>query len=159
MRRYVPHVVCYQGRQIPPSSLLRLLDCLIHTAVGWARALGGFRTRECRGRMAGMDHMATRTTTSSFSKAACTANCARTETSCLYFGWASAGRASFPNGHFASCSSSCSRRRSSRQMPRAARPRAGAWIGVIASRATGLSALRADLTGAVEGKILVSTHK
>eukprot|EP00964_Phaeocystis_antarctica_P152178 scaffold119976_cov72-Phaeocystis_antarctica.AAC.2 len=103
--------------------------------------------------------MATRTTTSSFSKAACMAKYARTATSCLRLGWASTGRASFRKGHFASCSSSCSRRRSSPQMPRAARPELCVLIGVIASRAIRLSALRAGPTGAAAGRIPVSTPK
>ena len=142
----------YQGSASPALCLERLLGRLIRTVVGWARAADGCRTTFT------VDHMATRTTISSFSKAACIANCARTETGCLYLGWASAGRASFPNGHFASCSSFCSCHRSRRQMPRAARPRACAGIGVIASRATGLSALGADLTWAVEGRILANTQ-
>jgi hypothetical protein len=76
----------------------------------------------------------------------------------LRLGWASTGRASFPKGHFASCSISCSRRRStSRQMPRVARPGLCVRIGVIASRVTSLSALRAEPTGAVAGKIPANT--
>ena len=117
-RRYVPHVVSYQGSKNPTSSLERLLERSISTVLGWARAADGFRDRTWPGSTAGMDHMPTRTTTSSFSKAACTAKCARIATSYLQLGWASTGGASFPKGHFASCSRSClMRRRSSRQMP------------------------------------------
>ena len=151
-RRYVPHAVSYQGSVRPASSLERLLERLTRTVVGWARAADGCR-KTCTA-----DHMATRTTTSSFSKAACIAKYARTATRCLRLGWASTGRASFPKGHFASCSISCSRRRStSRQMPRVARPGLCVRIGVIASRVTSLSALRAEPTGAVAGKIPANT--
>ena len=137
----------YQGSVSPASSLERLLERLIRTVVGWARAADGCRAT-CMA-----DHMATQTTTSSFWKAACIAKYARTATSCSRLGWASTGRASFPKGHFASCSSSCSRRRSSRQVPRVARPGLCVMIGAIASRATSLRALRADPTGAVVGKM------
>ena len=122
LRRYVPHVVSYQGSKNPASSLEQLLERLIRTVVGWAHAEDGFRDQTWRGSTPGMDHMATRTTTSSFSKAACTAKCARIATSYLHLGWASTGRASFPKRHFASCRRSClMRRRSSRQMPGSAR--------------------------------------
>lgn len=147
LRRFVRHAVSYQGSVSPASSLERLLERLIRTVVGWARAADGCRAT-CMA-----DHMATQTTTSSFWKAACIAKYARTATSCSRLGWASTGRASFPKGHFASCSSSCSRRRSSRQVPRVARPGLCVMIGAIASRATSLRALRADPTGAVVGKM------